>query len=67
MAGGTLVGRVFVLPTEGALVMLHMQSPATSPEQAGTVRQRYEPLWNAVATTLAVTGAKPGPHPAETR
>ncbi|MHA6846626.1 hypothetical protein [Ralstonia syzygii] len=62
--GGTLVGRVFVLPTDGAMVMLHMQSPAASPEQASTVRQRYEPLWNAVAATLAVTHAKPGTHEA---
>ncbi|XHO03249.1 hypothetical protein ACEQUB_00107 [Ralstonia syzygii] len=44
--------------------MLHMQSPAASPEQASTVRQRYEPLWNAVAATLAVTHAKPGTHEA---
>ncbi|MGD7340420.1 hypothetical protein ACQCRO_26290, partial [Ralstonia pseudosolanacearum] len=67
MTGSTLVGRVFVVPTDGALVMLHMQSPATSPEQASTVRQRYEPLWNAVATTLTVTGAKPAAHEASAR
>ncbi|AZU57346.1 hypothetical protein DOT66_17275 [Ralstonia pseudosolanacearum] len=67
LTGSTLVGRVFVVPTDGALVMLHMQSPATSPEQASAVRQRYEPLWNAVATTLTVTGAKPAAHEASAR
>lgn len=57
--GNTLVGRVFIVPTDGALVMLHMQSPATTPEQASAVRVRYEPLWNAVATSLAVSAPKP--------
>ena len=57
--GSTLVGRVFMIPTDGALLMLHMQSPATSPEQASAVRLRYEPLWNAVAASLSVSGAKP--------
>lgn len=58
-AGNTLVGRVFMVPTDGALLMLHMQSPATSPEQASAVRVRYEPLWNAVAASFSVSGAKP--------
>ena len=57
--GNTLVGRVFMVPTDGALLMLHMQSPATSPEQASTVRLRYEPLWNAVAASFSVASAKP--------
>lgn len=57
--GNTLVGRVFMVPTDGAVLMLHMQSPATSPEQASAVRVRYEPLWNAVAASFSVTGAKP--------
>nr|WP_260393042.1 hypothetical protein [Ralstonia sp. SET104] len=57
--GNTLVGSVFMVPTDGALLMLHMQSPATSPEQASAVRLRYEPLWNTVATSLSVSGAKP--------
>lgn len=59
--GNTLVGRVFLLPTDGALLMLHMQSPAASPEQAGLVRQRYEPLWNAIASSFALTTAKTAP------
>ena len=57
--GNTLVGRVFMVPTDGALLMLHMQSPAASPEQASAVRLRYEPLWNAVATSVSMSGAKP--------
>ena len=57
--GNTLVGRVFMVPTDGALLILHMQSPAASPEQASAVRLRYEPLWNAVATSFSVSGAKP--------
>ena len=57
--GNTLVGRVIIVPTDGALVMLHMQSPATSPEQASAVRQRYENLWNMVASSLAVSAPKP--------
>jgi hypothetical protein len=56
--GNTLVGRVFILPADGALLMLHMQSPAASPEQASVVRQRYEPLWNAIAASFALTAAK---------
>jgi hypothetical protein len=35
-----------------------MQSPAASPEQASVVRQRYEPLWNAIAASFALTAAK---------
>lgn len=61
-SGNTLVGRVFMVPTDGALLVLHMQSPATSPEQASAVRVRYEPLWNAVAASFSVSGvsgAKP--------
>ncbi len=57
--GNTLVGRVFIMPTDGALVMLHMQSPATSPEQASAVRLRYDALWNTVAASFAVSAAKP--------
>jgi len=57
--GNTLVGRVFMVPTDGALLMLHMQSLATSPEQASAVRLRYEPLWDAVAASFSVSGAKP--------
>lgn len=57
--GNTLVGRVLIVPTDGALVMLHMQSPAASPEQASAVRLRYEPLWSAVASSFSVSGAKP--------
>ncbi|MGM3275072.1 hypothetical protein [Ralstonia sp. 24A2] len=55
----TFIGRVYIVPTDGALVMLHMQSPAASPEQAGVLRQRYEPLWTAVATSFAVSTPKP--------
>ncbi len=58
-AGNTLVGRVFIVPTDGALVMLHMQSPAASPEGASAVRLRYEALWNAVAASFAVSAPKP--------
>ncbi|ATG21039.1 hypothetical protein CO705_14745 [Ralstonia pickettii] len=57
----TLVGRVFMVPTDGALVMLHMQSAAASPEQASAVRVRYEPLWKGVAHSLSVTEPKPQP------
>lgn len=58
-SGNTLVGRVVVVPTDGALLMLHMQSPATSPEQASTVRLRYEALWDAVTSSLIVSASKP--------
>lgn len=59
VAGNTLVGRVFIVPTEGALVMLHVQSPAASPEQASAVRLRYEALWSAVAGSFTLSATKP--------
>lgn len=58
-SGNTLVGRVVIVPTDGALLMLHMQSPASSPEQASTVRLRYEGLWDAVTSSLVVSDSKP--------
>jgi len=59
LPGNTLVGRVFIVPTDGALVMLHMQSPAATPEQASAVRLRYEALWSAVAASFAVATPTP--------